>query len=235
LIGRFGVRALVLAAVLLTCACGSSNTGAPTQPSPPQPAPAPPPVPAAPVVVYSTLGPFDGRDNAFNYYPSAENYPRVADDFVAAASAEVRSITWDGVYCDPRFQVPLAVPPPVARSFRVVLSADVGGNFPASTLYERSFDAAEVRQERQFDVLEESFRGCPPRTPAPVSFYRFSVQLPTAISMTAGRKYWLEVSADTATSGIGWCWRASTSPGRSWIGYFGATWPWEMAFSLASQ
>ncbi len=221
---------LLLLGALVTAACGGSKGSSPTQPSP---ASVVPTAPAAPVVVYTSLGSMDSRDNPI-HFPSSSTYARVGDDFTPTVTAEVRSIVWDGAYCDPRFQVPLAIPPAAAGSFRVTLSADSGFDtvgFPP--LYDVVFEASQVRQEHQFDILESSW-GCGAKVPAPVAFYRFSATLPTAFSVIAGRKYWLEVSADTDASGLGWGWRPST-PGRSWIRFYNATYAWNMSFSLTSQ
>ena len=223
------LRGLALAGALATCACGSSNA-APTQPSPA----ATPAAAAGPVVIYSSLAPRDSRDNTLLFASSA-SYARVSDDFTAPVTADARSISWDGGYCDTRSRLAPgwpAVPQAVARSFQITFSTDSGFNAPAievtpgaTPLYDVVLASAHVLHERLFEVVE-SERAC--------ALYRFTASLSTPFPVVAGRKYWLRVFADTENLGIDWGWRPSAQ-GRSWVSVYSATYGWDMAFSLTSR
>ena len=239
---RRGLCALAVALAAGAC----SHDAAPTQPTP---APSPTPAPAPVVVVHDTLNPEGSRANTLifgstDYIDSLGRQSRgshVYDDFTSTQNAEVRSVSWDAAYCDGRYQVPLAIPDPVAKSFRVTLAGDSGFNAPdietvpgSRPLYDLLLDAAQVRQEHQFDILENNDWSCGGNTQRPYAFYRYTVTLPTAFSVVAGRKYWLSVVADMGSTQIGWGWRPIAT-GRSWVSVYSATYGWDMAFRLASQ
>jgi hypothetical protein len=130
---RASLRAHVIGIALLIAggnvACGGS--------SPTQPSPSPSPSPSV-TVVYSTLNAADSRNSLGLYdsltYINDLGVPVdgvwVVDDFTPSVSAQVRVVNWQGGYCDPRLNVPLAVPASVAQSFRITVAEDAGGTLP---------------------------------------------------------------------------------------------------------
>ena len=111
---RSGLCALAVASIAVISACGGSKTESPTQPTP-----APAPVPAAPVVVHDSLQPRDNRQptRLYESMKSSGFWYYMTDDFVSPVSTEIRVVRWQGGYCDPRYQVPLAIPRRVSQSF----------------------------------------------------------------------------------------------------------------------
>jgi hypothetical protein len=232
------LRGFALAGGLVVCACGSSGTSAPTQPSP---APAPP-APVLPVVVHDTLQPNESRTSTRLYPSSSTNAGLlfITDDFVSTATVQARTLRWQGGYCDPRFQVPLAAPRPVARSFRIVIAEDNGNGtgpltVPPGPLLEFTLTAAEAREELLFDVAENREDPCGPKIPASFSYYHYTATLPRTVALTAGRRYWVSVMADVADSGITWGWRRGTPDNNYAVqSVVSAFWQADMAFSISS-
>lgn len=225
--------ALLLAGT--SVACGGSS---PTEPS----APSSPP---SPVLIHNSLNSTDDRtpvrlydsvayiSGGYLVYPGG-----VIDDFTPKVSAQVRQVRWQGGYCDPRFRVPLAVPPPVARSFWLIFSDDLEGA-PAiwkpnvAPLSDVDLPIGQVIEERMFDVLESPI-ACSPKVPASFSYYSYSATLPTPVSVQAGRRYWLMIRANIGSSDLTWGWRAGVGgDGRAFITGVLGQWPVDMAFSLS--
>jgi len=237
---------LLTAAISAVWACGSDHGGTPTQPSP-QPMPARPP---APVVVHDTLQPAENRDvtRLYSSFAYVDEFGRVGpfsfvvDDFVSTISGQLRSVAWQGGYCDPRFQVAEVVPPPVARSFEVILTEDSRGgpaffNTPLVTpLLTATFTPAEAQEQRVFDVLRVTDIGCGAKVPAPFSYYRYSITVPRPVEIIAGRRYWLRVLADIGSSGLVWGWRGGTADNAfTWSSFSNTFYPADMAFSVTVQ
>jgi hypothetical protein len=201
-----------------------------------------------PIVVHDTLQPADNRaaTRLFFSYAYIDELGRlgswsyVVDDFVSTVSGQLHSLTWQGGYCDPRFVVAEAIPPPVARSFEILLTHDnLGGpaffNSPGVTpLFSTTLSPADVQEQRVFDQLRVSDVGCGPKIPAPFSYYRYSFTLPRPVAITAGGRYWLRVLADVGSSGIAWGWRTGTPDNAfTWSSFSNAYWPADMAFSVS--
>ena len=197
--------------------------------------------------MHDTLQPADNRDATRLYATFAyiDEFGRlgpqqfVVDEFVSTVSGQLRSLAWQGGYCDPRFQVAEAVPPAVGRSFEIILTEDNRGgpayfNTPAVTpLLTATFTLAEAQEQRMFDVLQVRDIGCGAKVPAPFSYYRYSVTLPRPIQVTAGRRYWVRVLADIGSSGLVWGWRGGTADNAfTWSSFSNSWWPADMAFSV---
>ena len=238
------LRGLALAGALATCACGGSESGTPAQPTP-TPTPAPTPVPAAPIVIHDTLQPLENREPT-RLYDSAKSsgfWYYLTDDFISPVTTEIRVVRWQGGYCDARFQVPLAVPRPVSRSFSISLSADNGTGrrpvapvtAPSGQLLDAVFSPAEAHEELLFEALNSV--GCGSKDPAPASYYQYTATLPRPLAVTQGTRYWIAILGETGDSGITWGWRVGRSDNGYTLPSFTADgyYPFDMAFSLASQ
>jgi hypothetical protein len=241
---RSGRWALAVANIAVISACGGSKTESPTQPTP---APAPVPVPAAPVVVHDSLQPLDNRQPT-RLYESAKSsgfWYYLTDDFVSPVNTEIRVVRWQGGYCDPRYQVPLAVPRSVSRSFSIWISADNGtgrrpaapANPPGGQLIDAVFAPADAHEELLFEVLDNGGIGCGSKETSPASYFQYTATLPRPVPVTQGGRYWIAILGDTGDSGITWGWRVGrpdngyTLPSFTADGYY----PFDMAFSVASQ
>jgi hypothetical protein len=157
--------------------------------------------------VHDTLQPIENREPT-RLYGSAKSpgfWYYVIDDFVSPATTETRVIRWQGGYCDPRYQVPLAVPRPVSRSFSIWLSADNGSgrrplpaaNAPGGQLLEATFSPAEAHEELLFEVVDNGGIGCGSKETAPASYFQYSATLPRPLPVTQGSRYWIAILGDT--------------------------------------
>ena len=213
--------------------CGDS----PTQPT----------QPAAGVVLHDTMNSPESR-GATRLYESetfVDTFGRqmdggwAIDDFTPSRSGSIRTVRWQGGYCDPRFQVPLAIPTPVARSFRITFTHDVGGS-PGSThtpnvrpLFETTVPLGDVHETKMFEVLQDRELGCGSKVPAPHAYYGYTLTLPTTLTVAAGEKYWFRVMADIGVPTVMWGRRGgSGGDGRSYSSYANASYLTDMAFSL---
>jgi hypothetical protein len=230
---------LLLLAVWPVAACGGSS---PTEPTP-SPSPSPPPSPG-PILIHSTLIPSEDRSatRLFLAYLKpggvfVNEYYGVWDDFTPAVSAQVRTVRWQGGYCDARYLVPPVVPPAVARSFRIRFSDDFEGwplIFRPNTAppIDVNIPISQMREEKMFDVDSPDLP-CG-RDGTPQSYYSYSTTLPTPLPVVGGRRYWIRVDADVGNSEVAWGWRIGTGgDGRSISHVSNAVWLADMAFSLS--
>jgi hypothetical protein len=248
-LNRYGHCVALMAVVAVgTIACGQST---PTQPSSTQPA-STQPEPASPSpgsqVFHDTLNPATSRD-ATRVWPSAwvleggrlSSGSLIADDFVARQSGQIRTVRWQGGYCDGRFNVPHAPPAPSATLFYVSFVNDMpwgpeNFDLPPSTAPERYFAIAaeQVQHLRLFDLVPNANDPCVSKGAAAIGYYEHSVVLPTPVTVVSGRRYWLEVSANIGTSPTTWGWRVGLPDnGRANTNYQSTTGQ-DMAFRLTN-
>jgi len=209
----------------------------------------PPTQPTAPnvgLVIHDTLNPSESRTSTRLYESVSyiDTFGRqvdggwAIDDFTPRQTAQVRTVRWQGGYCDPRFQVPLAIPTPIARSFRITFSEDRSGpsthSLNARSLLEITVAPADVAERKMFEVLQEREFGCGSKVPAPMAHYDYTLTLTAPLAVTAGTKYWFRVMADIGVPTVVWGWRGGTGgDGRSLNSYANASYLTDMAFSLA--
>ena len=173
-------------------------------------------------VVYDTLNPPESRTSTRLYESVSyiDTFGRpvdggwAIDDFTPRQTAQVRTVRWQGGYCDPRFQVPLAIPTPIARSFRITFSEDRGGpsthSLNAKSLLEITVAPADIAERKMFEVLQEREFGCGSKVPAPMAHYDYTLTLTAPLAVTAGTKYWFRVMADIGVPTVVWGWRGGT-------------------------
>lgn len=242
---RLGGLSVLIAVVGMGAGCGGSS---PTEPSPPEWTPSQPPIGTPPQVIYTTLNPPDSRgpfrlfeSRAYINYLNAEVLGgTMVDDFTPTVSTQVRTIRWQGGYCDPRYQVPRVIPGRVAQSFRITFISDRNG-FPDmnqafnSPLREAVFTPAEAHEEFMFDVANNPEWGCGSKDSAPFAYYSYSATLSAPLRVEAGQKYWLRIIGDIGRSDLVWGWRGGTGgDSRSYPALYIDSWFLsDMAFSLS--
>ena len=209
---------------MLAAGCGSDSS--PTSPS------------GQAGLVHDTMQPADVASPTRLYpsYACVDSFGRLSecqyvwDDFVAATSAEVRTVKWQGGYCDPQYQPP----PAVTRSYRITFSDD-GPNGPlvrtvvgAAPLSDVTLTPAEIREE----PINAGQMGC--SDPGPHAYYQYTATLPAPVKVTEGRRYWIKIVVDVGASNVGWGWRAGTRDNAYALNQnAGGSWSSDMAFSLS--
>ena len=126
------------------------------------------------------------------------------DDFTLQQNAVIRTVAWQGVYCQGRINV-TTPPGPNATEFRIRVASDfqampavyVSGTEPP--VHDRRYPIAEVGE--RFEANTD------PSRPCPGAFYSYLVRLNPPLSVTAGTRYWLNIVATVDTSQARWGWR----------------------------
>jgi hypothetical protein len=226
------VRRYLLSVVVafIVAACGSEKGGI-TEPSTPATANGTP-SPSKELVIHDSLNPFGNRSAELapsyvldKYIPMISTLvPWAWDDFTSAAADPIRTVSWQGGYCGT-----LASPgPPPASSieFGVAFSSDYSGRPIWAYAPQARFTPADAHE--QFAFYDN---GC--------AYYDYTAALPTPFPVTAGKRYWLLIAAETSSSGSSrWGWRVGTQDnGISARGSHGEVWtsPSDLAFFLSSR
>lgn len=208
---RFRLLAMLMSAqtlAFLSMGCGSSTSASASNP-----------VTASPTsgsLVHDTLNAAGSNSNIDWHYSVAVNgrvQDQSYDDFVSPANATIRTVTWQGAYCESRFSIS-TVPLPAATSFFVAFYADRNG-FPAwyadavvpasqVPLLGATYAVGQLREQ----LDQTSLNGpCGSRVPAPSALYTYTLTLATPFQVVQGRRYWLSIRANTPDAGILWGWR----------------------------
>jgi hypothetical protein len=143
------------------------------------------------------------------------SYQAPFDDFTATGNAMIRTIEWQGYYCNRAF-TGSAIPDPVATQFVIRIAPnDPGANRPpfaafrapttTGETYVAIVRASSVRQQLETTRLDSP---CGSRNGGdPASYYTFSTTLTTPFPLTAGRKYWVSIVATLPSVPVSWHWR----------------------------
>jgi len=225
----------LLAAVLASTvvACASEGRGI-TEPTPPSTEPTPP----SGAFVHNTLNPPDNRSfleikgswRYSTYFPMLDTLaPWTWDDFTSAETATIRTVSWQGGYCQRRGLAPISA---TAISFDVSFYPDGNGRpqYFGTSLYAARFTPAEAREQFAFDSSWNEL-DC--------AYYDYTAILPTPFPVTAGTRYWLLIMAEIGSTGPSWGWRLGgqdngiSARGTLKGGIF--TSPSDLAFSLSNR
>ena len=142
------------------------------------------------------------------------SYQAPFDDFTPTANATIRSIEWQGYYCNRAF-VGLDIPGAVATQFVIRIAPNEPGanrpfaayRAPATTgeTYVAIVPASAVRQQFESTRLDSP---CGSRNGGdPAAYYNFATNLTTPVPVTAGRKYWISIVATLPSVPVSWHWR----------------------------
>lgn len=227
-------RAGSLCAVLVTLAgltaCGGSKS--PTSPS------TPPPVAAA-AKTYSTQNPLGSATNVeartSQVVPqTGAGVPtaQVFDDFTFTDGANIRTVSWQGIYCYETANAP--APVPSATGFIVAFYPDQGGQPNRNAvLFSTTVPIAQANET--LDRTQSDLK-CG-NQPSTWSFYSYSVTLPSTFGAAPKTKYWLSIQAMTATFAPFWGWRDGIPDNRLSLQFVNGsnmlTFPVDRAYLLA--
>ena len=232
----------LLVGVILWAGCGgSSPTTTPT--STPAAVSSP-----ADLVFHDTMNPRDSRSPSrlwvsswfYNQYGSVTPSVIMADDFTPTSSGELRSIRWQGGYCDARYNGPHVAPEPEAQEFTISIIADRNNkpeawDFPPyyNPLYFGRFPPSAVEHIRLFEMVPNSVDPCANKGDAAISYYEHGVTLSTPFAVVAGRHYWLSISVNIGTSQTLWGWRVGSSDNGRSVSVFDTASQQDLAFRLS--
>jgi hypothetical protein len=195
---------------------------------------------SAPIVFHDTLNAPGSRSNAVLYpsswYGTLTLIWNVADDFVSSKPGSIRTIRWQGGYCDDSVSA-APVPEPVARQFFVTLLRDDGNSVPGATAWEGVFTPSEVREERVFeDGPRSACHLSRPAVPSYSAYYQYTLTLNTPVPVLAGQKYWLRIAAEVGRANLKWGWRQGLADNNwSHPSFTNTAWLADMAFQLSSS
>jgi hypothetical protein len=232
----------VCAVSVTLCACGgsggSSGGGPPSSPTPVAP---------GIITLFDTLNPPNSRENlslrlaSHPNYPGSENFSFYVEDFRTAVNAEVRTIKWQGAYCDARFNE-VGPPRAVATLFRITIYSD-RDNYPAMDFlsvpigpsHNATYDISQVNEQLDFELGYQPTLGCSNRGASTFTFYSYAAALTTPFAVTANTRYWLRIQPTLSTRDMWWAWRTGR-PDNSfglapWLGP-GTFFPSDAAVSL---
>lgn len=196
-------RSVAMLTAVLATGCGSDTPD--TKPSP------------TPVALHDTLVPADSSiRNGTIAGARDSDYFAPFDDFTPSANATIRTVEWQGYYCNTAF-TGNAIPEPVATSFIIRLAPNEAGaerpSFDAfraittmGTAQVTTIAASAVRQQLEFTRMDAA---CAVRNEGdPAAWYRFSANLPSPYPVTAGGRYWLAIYAVIPSGpAVAWHWR----------------------------
>ena len=202
---RFPASVALVATLLLAAACGGDSNS----PPPPEEEPT-----RTTMVPETTSGYVEARTSQIVTDGSPPSY--VFDDFILDEPATIRTIGWQGIYC---VQQPgAAAPSPTASSFTITLYSDAAGRpNMAAPLHTSTYTVAQAGQ-----VYEKTVNGLTCGTAANTSwpFYRYSVELSTPFTVTAGTKYWIAIQATTPSYAVYYGWRDGRPDNGSSLQFF---------------
>jgi hypothetical protein len=201
---------LLLYALATGCGGGGSTPVFPTPTTPT--APTPPPSAA----LHDTLVPTGSSIlNGTGAVGSQSAYSAPFDDFIPATNATIRSVEWQGYYCNTAF-TGNAIPDPVATGFIIRLAPNEEGaqrpSFDGMRMSETTgtyqvtaVGASAVRQQLEFTRMDAA---CGVRNGGdPAAFYRMSADLSSPYDVTAGGRYWISIHAVMPEVRVSWHWR----------------------------
>lgn len=227
---RRGGLALWLTVVTTSVAACGGGGSSPTAPTP-APTQVTPPAPTD----RSTQNPIGSATNVeartSQLVGNSQPPTKVFDDFTFAASATIRRVGWQGIYCVERASD--TAPAPTATAFVVSIHPDQNGQpNTGSTLVQTTVPVEQTAQALDRTQGNLTCGG----TPTTWAFYQYGVTLPEAFTAVAGTKYWLSVQAVTPSYAVFWGWRDGTRDNASSVQLFNGqftTFPVDRAFSLA--
>ena len=149
------------------------------------------------------------------------------DDFVSPAGTWIRTVAWQGIR-------PTARPP---ASFYIAFIADNDGviqrEYDPSTFRLRALSATTYPLGQANERLGIT-QACDQTPQQQCGSYDYSVTMSAPFRVTAGRRYWLLIQAETsfdATSG--WLWRKGRMDNGYSLSNLHLMPNWDMAFALA--
>jgi hypothetical protein len=195
---------LLLLTAVWVAGCGS-NGSTPVSPTPTQSSP-----------LHDTLVPADSSIMTGTFAVGTESaYSAPFDDFIPKTNGAIRSVEWQGYYCNTAF-TGNAIPDPVATSFIIRLAPSEAGmqrppfdalRATATTGASQvtTVAAAAVRQQLEFTRMDAA---CGARNGGdPAAYYRFSADLSSPYAVTAGSQYWIAIYAVMPAVQESWHWR----------------------------
>lgn len=212
----------LVATLLLATACGGDSNNTPEPPDSEEPT-------HTTLVPPATSGYIEARTSQITTDGSPPSY--VFDDFILDEPATIRTVDWQGIYC---VQQPnAAAPTPTASSFTITFYSNASGRpNTAAPLHTSTYTVAQAGQ-----VFEKTVNGLTcgtaPNTTWP--FYRYSVELSTPFTVTAGTRYWISIQATTPSYAVYYGWRDGRPDNASSLQLFNGDYtefPIDRAFSL---
>ena len=189
---------------LLATSCGSKSGDSSVGPTP------------VSVQIHDTLVAPDSNIRTGTYATGTESgYSAPYDDFTPVAAVTIRSVEWQGYYCNTAF-TGSAIPDPVATRFIIRIAPNDGANqrppFEAFTTTQTtaayhvtSIAPSAVSQQLEFTRQDAA---CGARVGGdPAAYYRYSATLSSPYTVTAGTRYWIAIYATLPAIQVTWHWR----------------------------
>jgi hypothetical protein len=204
-----GRRAGTLSALTFTMA-GMIACGGDKSPTQPTPTPPPPPAPTN----RSTQNPIGSSSNVEARTSQIVNLPNAAiaqvfDDFAFTGGANIRTVSWQGIYCVQTANAP--APAPTATGFVISFYADQSGQpnrqAPLFSTTVPLAQAAETLDRTQANLNCGTI-------PTTWAFYSYSATLPNTFGAEPNTRYWVSVQAMTPSFATFWGWRDGTPDNR---------------------
>jgi hypothetical protein len=146
---------------------------------------------------------------------TAQNFQAPFDDFTPTASVALRSLEWQGYYCNRAF-VGSDIPGAAATQFIIRIAPHNPATdmpaysaFPASASSETqviTVPASAVLQQLETTRLDSP---CGSRNGGdPAALYKFTTHFASPIPVTGGRRYWISITATVPDAPpVSWHWR----------------------------
>jgi hypothetical protein len=232
---------VVLAYVV--AACGSENRESAGGVTEPTPAITEPPAEKE-VVLHNTLNPpANGALDVYYSFDYDEYIPMIStlapwtwDDFTSSVSDTIRTVSWQGGYCQRRDLFPIGPTAAKSVSFQVSFFSDVNGRpqYFGTPLRSSTFTPPDAHEQFAFNSSGNEL-DC--------AYYDYTVVLPTPFPVSAGRRYWLLIRATRRASASTpdplWGWRIGQADdsisARGDLHEGISTVPTDLAFSLSSR
>lgn len=144
-------------------------------------------------------------------YGTGQTAAQMVDDFTFAQGSSIRQIAWQGIYCVAQNNAP--APAPTASAFVLSIYPDQGErpNLGAP-LASVTVPLAQVNQAFNGNFVGATCNGA---TNTTWSLYSYNLDLPSAVTIAPGVKYWFSVQAVTPTPSVVWGWRRGTTDNKS--------------------
>jgi hypothetical protein len=215
--GRSAGSLCVAAAVAVSLvACGGGSK------SPTSPTPTPPVAPPVPTTktTENPLGSSNNVEARTSQAPPAGvgSGATVFDDFTFTGGAQIRRVSWQGIYCREVANAP--APGPTATGFVIAFYADQAGRpNTASPLYQVTVPLSGVSETLDRTQANLNCGGIPTTW----AFYSYSTVLPSVFGADPGRTYWLSIQAQVPAQQPFWGWRDGIVDNRNSLQLFQGT------------